>query len=464
MVGETQPLDFWHHPSILEAIRAQNVGKLIHAYRHRFPRPISQEQVAHHLGYAGQDVISRIEAGRRPVKDLDRLTHICEALQVPRELWWFAPAAGVTADPSRALTYHQDLTDTLAAVADLRKGSMDRRSFLHRAAFTVAATAGPSRDWLLATLEDTAAAPGRISCAQVDAIRRTWQLFATQDWAHGGGHTRERFATYIVDEVLPLLDVNDATSPQGRALCEAAAEQLHLLAMMSFDDDRSGLAQRYLTQAMRLAHAAGAVDDGAHAVAGLALLAVEAGEYREAGQLASVGRRGLARRGSSRGCAGLLSAVEARAAAAAGDRRATTAAIAAGQRAAASMRPDDEPAWGRALDEAYLSAEWALAAAMVGDWKATHELAARSITEAGARGWPRPVVYGHTARAIIELSDDRLDVAASEASAAVHIASGLRSSRALSYARDLRTRLRPHGSRSADVRHFLADADLLLSA
>jgi hypothetical protein len=51
----------------------------------------------------------------------------------------------------------------------------------------------------------------------------------------------------------------------GRALYEAAAEQLYLLGWMAFDNGEHSIAQRYLIQSLRLAQAAGNTELGAHA-------------------------------------------------------------------------------------------------------------------------------------------------------------------------------------------------------
>lgn len=457
-LGAPLPQEFWQHPTISDAVAARHSGRLLKAIRlhPHWPRRMTGEQIGHLLGHT-QGYISTLET--RAITDTARLTTWARLLHLPRHLWWWTPTSDA-ASSAGALEWQPTLSDTLAVLGQLREGSMDRRSFLRTAAFAASAAAGPSRDWLLATLDQVGQPAGRITTAQVDAINRAWAVFATQDWAHGGGAVRHQLAGYIAETVVPLLEANDPTTPEGRALCEAAAEQLHLLAMMSLDDGAPGLAQASLTQATRLAAEAHAVDTGAHAIAGLAFLAADSGHPREALQLSAVGRHGLAR-GSSEGCRGLLSAVAARAAAATGDRKAVTAAIAEGQAAAGRHNPEAEPAWGKALDAGYLAAEWAVAAAEVGDYRAVHELTAVSLPQATERGWSRPIVYSHHARAVLALGDHDLEAAAGAATEAVRVAAGVRSTRAGRHATDLRTRLAPHRSSPA-VREFF-EVDRLLA-
>jgi transcriptional regulator with XRE-family HTH domain len=358
------------------------------------------------------------------------------------------------------LDYAASLADTVAAIAALGRYDLDRRRFVS-SAFAAAAVVGPSRDWLLATL-DEATAPGTITTAQVDAIRRAWRTFEELGATHGGGWVHAQQATYVIEQVLPLVQRADASSPAGRALFEAVSEQLHLLAMSAVDNNGHGLAQGYLTQAVRLAQEARVVDAGAHAIGGLGFVALEAGDPHEATQLVRAGHHGLTR-GRSNGCRALLATIAARASAKTGDRHAVTTSIRNGLDALDRMRPDDEPAWGRRLDAAFIASEFALAQAELGaPLAAVDELVELSLPLATERGWGRPVVYNHTARAVAAHRVHDLDQAATEATAALRVAAGMRSSRCQRHVTELRTALAPHAA-SRPVQDFLDQADLLFN-
>lgn len=86
---------------------------------------------------------------------------------------------------------------------------MERRTFLAGALFSVAASVAPSRDWLLATLDEAGSARGRIGGEQVDAIRRMFGVFQELDVMRGGGHARTRLSTYLTSRIVPLLKSND---------------------------------------------------------------------------------------------------------------------------------------------------------------------------------------------------------------------------------------------------------------
>jgi hypothetical protein len=52
-------------------------------------------------------------------------------------------------------------------------------------------------------------------------------------------------------------------------VCPFGAEQLYLIGWMAYDDGEHALAQRYLIQALRLAHETSSPELGAHVLAGL---------------------------------------------------------------------------------------------------------------------------------------------------------------------------------------------------
>jgi len=197
-----------------------------------------------------------------------------------------APAGGT---PEAEFDYTGSTTATLDAVDALGRADVDRRSFLKSSIFAVGASIAPSRDWLVATVEDATVSAGRVGTTQVEAIRRTFGIFQEMDVMRGGGHARRQLANYVTTVVTPLLRENDPSTDAGSALFEAGAEQLYLLGWMAYDDGQHSLAQQYLIQALRLAQEARRPELGAHVLAGLSDQATLTGHPDQGLQLARAG-------------------------------------------------------------------------------------------------------------------------------------------------------------------------------
>ncbi len=120
---------------------------------------------------------------------------------------------------------------------------MKRRELLIGSPFVLAALAAPSRDWLLASLEQTAAPePMRVGFDQVTAIRDMFRVFQEMDVIQGGGDlARRAVAQYLTGHVLPLVKASHP-EPVRLALYEVASEQTYLAGWMAYDSGRHGLA------------------------------------------------------------------------------------------------------------------------------------------------------------------------------------------------------------------------------
>jgi tetratricopeptide (TPR) repeat protein len=83
--------EFWRTDEMRDALASRDMGIVLAAYR-RHPahgrRPLPQADVSRWLGIT-QGQLSRIEAGRNRVRDLDRLVHYARRLHAPPELLWF---------------------------------------------------------------------------------------------------------------------------------------------------------------------------------------------------------------------------------------------------------------------------------------------------------------------------------------------------------------------------------------
>jgi transcriptional regulator with XRE-family HTH domain len=83
--------EFWHTDEMHDALASKDMGVLVRTYR-RHPahgrKPLPQADTARWLGIT-QGQLSRIEAGRNRVRDLDKLIHYARRLRIPVELLWY---------------------------------------------------------------------------------------------------------------------------------------------------------------------------------------------------------------------------------------------------------------------------------------------------------------------------------------------------------------------------------------
>lgn len=360
--------------------------------------------------------------------------------------------------------YCESIAATVVAVAELGRYDVRRRGFLSKGMFLAVAAVAPSRDWLLAALDATEPRAGsRIGSRQVDVIRSTFATFQEADVMRGGGHARQALADYLTSRVLPLLHEADPHSDVGAALFTAAGEQTYLLGWMAYDDGRQALAQRYLIHALRLARESGDAALGAHVLAGMSDQARTLGHPREALQLASTGRHGLAR-AYSPACAADLWALGARAYANLGDAKAAAHAVAESECAFESVDAGEEPEWARFIDDAYLSGEWANA---FGDLRRPTEaarFARRSISAAASQNRARRGALSQAALARAALIRRDLDSALHAAHRAVDLSTTVQSSRCIADVRDLQARISPYRSIAAAREFDIRARDVLTHA
>ena len=432
----------------------------------RLGRRLTQEQLAEQLARVawerdGEQVgvdggmVSKWERGQKQPSNIYRRL-LAEFFDTD-ELDFIDPAAYLD-DPG--LDYARSLPETLDTVDKLGHADMDRRTFLKSAVFAVAASVGPSRDWLLATLEKTTSAAHRISSTQVEAIRRAFGVFQELDVMRGGGHARRQLAGYLTSTVTPLLRSNDPSTATGRALYEAGAEQLYLIGWMAYDDGDHALAQRYLIQALRIAHEASSPELGAHVLAGLSDQATLTGHPDHALQLAKAGRAGL-KHGHSPACLADLWALQGRAEAALGDHRAAAHSVVESERWAEMIVPGQEPEWARFIDKAYLNGEYAHTFRDLDRPDETAAFAARSAEEAYQQNRGRRGSLAHATLARAAMAHHDLESAAAEAQITVRLAATVRSSRSIEAVSDLRNRLADHQD-SLPVAEFFDLANTLL--
>ncbi|MFG2913373.1 transcriptional regulator [Kitasatospora sp. NPDC048298] len=342
----------------------------------------------------------------------------------------------------RSLLYSRSYEVTVETVSDLGRADVDRRRFLAAAPFTAVAATGPSRDWLLATLDQQPEPGPRVRLEDVTAVKNMFSEFQKIDIFQGGGSGRLILAAYMNVHVYPLLRRPQADDVR-RALCEAAAEQTYLLGWMAYDNGEHGTAQRYLIQSLRLAQESEHVALGAHVLAGMADQATLLGHPDEGLRLAQSGRHGL--RGASAAALADLWALEGRALAAMGDKTAATRAVAQSEAAAEHIRHDGEPEWALFIDPAYLHGEHAMTLRDVGDHAGAAEHAKRSIDHARQQNRARRGALSQAALATTHLQRRDLEQAHAAGLRTLSLAGKVKSSRAVEAVADLQRRMEPFG-------------------
>ncbi|MFF4674007.1 hypothetical protein ACFY1C_29900 [Streptomyces sp. NPDC001279] len=354
---------------------------------------------------------------------------------------------------SRALTYREDVGETLHTLAELGSTDISRRSLLGAVPYVATALLDPQRHWLLWLLEDDqaprlAVVAGGGPAEQVQAMI---EMFDEMDNRFGGGGVRASIVHYLSTELAPMLQQRNLPSHQRRLLYTSAAKLAAMAGWCSYDSADYGLAERYMIQALRLCAEGGDRVLGGQILAGMSHLATSLGNPAEGISLA---RAGIATAKSAGSPLGLmrLHAMAARGYAVLGDsQRATASLLAAGKDLEASRGPAEESPWVRFLDHHYLEAEAALVHRDLNEAGQAERLALASVEANSDRR--RRQAISRSVLATAFLQQNRLDEAVGTASNAVDLLTGVHSERSVQALRDFRARLAPHRG-EAVVRDF----------
>ncbi|QVI24508.1 hypothetical protein KHQ06_18355 [Nocardia tengchongensis] len=359
---------------------------------------------------------------------------------------------------SRGLQYPHDPESSVETIRDLGTAYTSGQ---FSAPFILAALAAPSRDWLLATFEETVSDRGAraIGMNQVAGIRNMFSLFQEMDVMRGGGHARTALISYMNSTVIPLIRREHEPDVQ-KALYDAAAEQAYLIGWMAYDDGEHGLAQRYLIQALRLSQAAENPVLGAHVLAGMADQANLLGYSHEAVALARAGLHGIGPEASP-ACYADLGILEARALARLGDATAATKAIGRAERVFDSVDHESEPEWARFIDRAYFFGE---AANVFRDLNQPNEIdrfAGMSIEDCLQQRRARRGGLSQAAVAAAHIQRNEIEAAAERGRIVIRLTTTVNSSRCLEAVTDLQRKLKPFAT-IPQVQEFNQDASNML--
>ncbi len=321
---------------------------------------------------------------------------------------------------------------------------MDRRMFLAAAPFAAVAAVGPSRDWLLNTLDQHPEPGPRVRLEDVTAVKNMFGEFQKMDVLQGGGSGRLILAEYMNQHIYPLLRRTHSDEVR-RALCEAAAEQTYLLGWMAYDNGEHGTAQRYLIQSLRLAEESKNAALGAHVLAGMADQATLLGNPTEGRRLAQAGRTGLGKN-TSPACLADLWALEARALAKLGDKTEAARAVTQSETAYSRVRREGEQEWAAFIDPAYLHGEHANTFRDLGEPGTAEEHARQSIDHARRQRRARRGAMSQAALAVSHLQRNDLEAAHAAGVRTLRLSQQVKSSRCIEAVQDLKRRMEPFGN------------------
>ncbi|TKA08575.1 hypothetical protein [Actinacidiphila oryziradicis] len=379
---------------------------------------------------------------------------------------------GFATEPERpvaaqALAYREDVAATLHTLAELGSLDISRRSLLGTVPFVAGAVANTQRHWLLWLAElDDEAVPHLAAAADqgpVEPVHFMISTFDEMDNRYGGSHVRTAIIHYLTTEVIPMLQRHRLPEQQRRQLFTAAAKLAAMAGWCSYDSAEYGLAQRYMTQALRLCEQGRDKVLGGQICAGMSHLATNLGHPAEGVAFARMGLATAKHAGSPLGLM-RLHLMAARGHAAEGRAKETATALSAAESAWESSRgPDHESPWVRYLDHHYLAAEAAHCFRDLGNAKQAEALAADSVLANGQRA--RRQAISQAVMATAHLQQRRLDQAIDAAGTALKwLGSGaVHSERSVQALRDFRARLEPHRSEPI-VRRFEKQAQPLLGA
>ena len=234
-------------------------------------------------------------------------------------------------------------------------------------------------------------------------------MFDEMDNHYGGGGVRTSIVHYLTTELIPMLQQRGVAPAPLRELFAAAARLAAMAGWSSYDAGEYGLAQRYMTQGLRLCAEGRDRVLGGQILAGLSHLATSLGRPDEGVCLARAGLATAKGAGSPLGLMRLY-AMTARGHAALGRARETSEALRAAERQLAASRGSaEESPWVRFLDHHYLEAESALCFRDLG-WAAQAEDTAAQSVRAHADRRRRQAI-SRSVLATAHLQQHRLDEA-----------------------------------------------------
>ncbi|HSU36823.1 MAG TPA: helix-turn-helix transcriptional regulator [Propionibacteriaceae bacterium] len=452
--------DFWESPEMRAALASRHMGKVIREFRHHPEhgrRPLPQEQIASCFGLT-QAQLSRIETGS-PIVHLDRLIQWARTLAIPEERLWFAlPQDDRLHEPSSGshtgsfigptVPFRSSWTETFNQAVEDWKSDVQRRDFLRGTAYLATATITPALQWLLGNPESAVKESGTflVGSPHIASVRQMTRTFRDLDNRFGGGHAREYLVRFLADEVAPLIRNGRYDSATGAALLSAVSESMLLAGWMSYDAGFNGVAQRYMTHALRLALAANDRLIGAET---LAALSHQATYLRDTGGGIDLARA-AGKTAKEEGHGALLAesfVMEAHAHARAGDEGSCAKALSSAETTLATADRTADPQWIGYFDDAYVSAKFGHCFKELRQSNTAETFARRSLDMDNS--YVRGRAFNLALLATAHAQAGEVEEACTVGTQALDLTQSIRSARAVSYLRDLLDELEPFATSPA---------------
>ncbi|WP_131785197.1 hypothetical protein [Protofrankia symbiont of Coriaria ruscifolia] len=358
---------------------------------------------------------------------------------------------------SASLIEHEELEfptswqNGIESTTQLWRQDMERRHLLAGAVFGIGSHSSLALRWLTKRTEVISAQGSRqVGTWEIDTIREMTTAFRRFDNRFGGGRGRSTLLCFLNDEVAPLLRDGKYSGNVAKDLFSAVAEITHLAGWMAYDEERHGLAQRYLFQALHFASSSDDEGFGGEILAGMGHQALYLGRPMDAIDLALAAQQS-AKRSKIFSLLAESYTLEAHSHAVRGDRRACFSAMALAEQAFDRANPENEPEWIRYFDSAYMSAKFAHCLRDLGAAKEAEPYALRSLDM--KQNYVRGRSFNMALLASIYGSCGEVDQACAMGTETIQIMQTLNSRRCHHYIRDVRRSLSQYRSMPV-VREF----------
>ncbi|WP_245616877.1 hypothetical protein [Amycolatopsis taiwanensis] len=358
-------------------------------------------------------------------------------------------------NPDTGLEYPEEIAQSVMALGAITDRELRMPNRAEPLTVVPEAWSGLVVRWLTDSDHDRSnppAEPHPITVVDVEAIREATAMFSSFDYKYGGGRPKTLVAAFLDQEVLPNIPHVSPQHPVGREYFREVAALTRLAGWTAYDTGAHGLAQRYLTQAFRLAKAAGDKALCGRILANMSHQANFLGHYQRAIDLARAAYKGANGHATPTTMA-LFYAMEARALASLRKEGDVTAALLTAERWLSQGSRENDPEWIHYFDLAELYAEFAHCYRDLGNAELANHYAAESIRESEST-YVRSLSFCRTVLATAHLQAGDLDAALHVAKSVAETAMSLKSFRVISYLDDFRDRLSAH-SEEPLVREFL---------
>ncbi|MEY9211445.1 helix-turn-helix transcriptional regulator [Thermobifida halotolerans] len=389
---------------------------------------LTQEAIAHLVGLS-QGMVSRLESGKRTLRDPDRRRRAWEGLEAPQPVLSAAPLLYGAEGLAEALV------PSFRTVLD-----------------------GEAAEKVRGTGLGSAGLGGRFGEGDLARLRSARSHYEEMYRRVGGIPVRPRLARFLATRVMPVLSAS-CTDEVGRRLFRTAGSLTALAGICAYDARDQVLARKYFRAALHMAKASGDRGFGGYVVALLANQAMSMSRYPLVVQYTETAL-GAGRGRLSPALVSDLRSMQARAYARLGDRAACHEQMGLSEAAANRIRYGEEPSETSYVQPGLMETQFSEALRRLGDLKAAEEYALESLETADAAHL-RGQVHRYAGLAVIRAQSGSADEALEPAREALLRIRGVESGRLHDRIRSVQSAL--GRSSTPEVREFREQVDAELA-